>query len=1805
MKISGIKISLVLLFLILFEYIYAQNCAPQPNICFDSNCTPPRLALITDPNISFCQGLSSTITLDLNQTSTFDSFYVYWCDGTFDKYPGNQATFSHVYEGVNETTCTDLYSLHTITVVGRQFCSQGLSCGNASTTIRVQKKPIARFSFLNQLCYTKEITFSNSSCYVDEALPDAYIWDFGDDSQFSNQKNPRHKYNSPGTYQVKLTVKSKCGQSEISASNTLNITVVDQPNAIVELSSNARDSIVCIGDTVTMINKSNQWSNIIWTFPSNNILTDTTRWKLTSDIRKLEKRTPIDTINKLDTIRFVVLQKGTFRFELNSTNDCGNRRWLLNLKVEDKPVVNILTPTSFCESAQYRPQITTTGEIFGYEWYFPGGIPETSNTRDPGIITYNSPGTYTVNLQIFAPCDTFTLTTNVIVESRQPVKITDPMKVFCKTAGPDTLRADRSGGIWQGPGIVNASIGVFNPAALTPGNYTIRYVVGPPHCQAGDSIRLTVVDSAPVTASDALFCIDFPATQLMASPATGIWTGHPALRSDGVFDPSVSGAGSFIVKYQYTDPNNCFIERNVSVVVEDLPVLNMLDSVSLCIGQGSINLSDIFELTVNSTGGSYQYWVNGLDTGPSIQIGNYTEGSYPVRVSYIKNACMVVDSAVIVFVPQPMLMISGDTTICVDKGTLTLMTNTNGGIWDGPGIHPSTGSINLSQVNAGDNLYTYTINRNTSCEQTLSVKVTVQNPGIGLIAGPNESICEGPSEYLFSGFAPSGGLWSGDGIDPASGRVDLSALKKDTFYTYFYCLTNSIISDCRACSDKTLIIRSLPEVSFTVDGLTCINQNIQIINTSPGSVNNVFNLGDGNSSVLNSLTHQYVNKGTYTIQLDITDQYNCTNSTSREIYVTEKPVASLFVPLKSGCAPFNLEVMNTSSGDDISFLWHIHGQQYTTQNPPSIILDGIIVDSIFRIKLDVTNQCGTVTATDSVLIFPYPITKFGIDILEGCSPLAVTFANNTLGNPQFYRWDMGNGNVFINNHPSPQIYTTTKDSISVYQIKLCASNQCGQDSIIREIRVFPPDVEAFIESPGITYCQYDSITVSAFSTTGAINTWQITGPDNRVSGGSGDALNLKFENSGRYTVILFASRCGTDTDTVYFDILPAPELDFSLPAFACLNNEVLFVNTSQNVAGTLWDFGDGTTLSSFDGRHNYLLPGRYTVRMTAYSLINNCPFTISKEILIVGVPVASFSPSVYSGCTPLKVNFINSSMNGEIFDWDFGDGASRSNERDPVHTFTIPGTVPVRLRVYDSFGCFADTNVLNIIIHPLPVSRFEFQDKKYCAGYDTIRFVNMSSGAVGYEWNISGENFIQRDLDFFSPDFGVYNVSLVVVTDFGCRDTFNRQVQVLPSPVSDFSPDKNQVCVPMEINFDNLSQYADSYIWDFGTGAFSIIEDPFYRFENPGNYQVKLIAKNQNGCPADTSTREIIIHPRPSADFDFRKDMDCGVPTGVDFMQTSIGGLSYDWFINGQLVNQNPSFRRIFSGPGTYDILHLTVNEFDCRDSIVKTISLFDQPVADFIADDKNCEGDVIAFDNLSINANYYEWWIESIGILSEEDPVIQINEPGIYTVRLIAFNNELCKDTLVRTAWLKVFDKPDADFTYQTGFEENILGEVKFLNLSEKYDRSIWDFGDGNSSTDDNPYHEYDINRDVTVRLVVFNDNGGLFTCTDSINQKIAPEWITTFYAPNALSPEYGDALTSVFRPVGRGIERYEISVYSPWGEKVWYSDQLTNNAPAEEWDGTYKGAIVPQGAYSWIAHIRFVNGVQKVFKGSVTVVR
>jgi len=1731
----------------------------------------------------FCEGTIVPLLNNTDPAQGFDYYVVDWADGTIDTFYTEEIAL-HEYNLPDSILC-DGFEPFWVCFKGVKECNEGVSCHIGAYQFTIKPRPKAILNLQSQYCITNAVLFSESSCNED-----TYAWDFGDGGS-STLSSVSHTYSMPGPKNIRLIVTNECGADTAYQ----QIVIVENPDA--QVNWNMSNDTVCIDQVVSLTDVTTTYGGAIWTFPT----IDSSKWQFTDTL--------MNASSNFIAIHFK--QQGTYTYRLVANNACGIDDQIITIVVLDGPTLAIAPGPDLCiDNAIYDPMSTFTNptQIQSYQWTFTGGSPTSSTVENPGIVTYSSAGTFPVTLVIQSACGPSFDTTFVTVDDIPVITMPSGPFQYCSGSMPDTLIALPPGGVWSGQGIT--SNGIFDPGSVPPGAmYTLTYTAENGECEASSTITVNVVSSETVIVQDAQHCQDAAPFNLVATPVGGTWSDTTWLSITGLFNPAISGTGTFHPVYHYLDINGCMIDVSPTVIIQSFPVSMMTDTSVLC-NENIINsLSDVLQLTLTPAGGDTTWLVNGMPSNGTIN-GMGLTGFYPVDLMYTFQACSIIDSAVIEFITPVPLMLSSDTIVCINDGTYQVQSNLSGS-WSGNGIDPSTGIIDLTIAGAGVHTFSFIHQPGTSCEQTDNVLITINDPGISLSAGPDVSLCFGvASNYTFTGAAPAGGIWTGVGIiDSITGVIDVTLLVTDSVYTYSYCLEDPMLVSCMACDEVEVIVHSLPVADFSINGTTCINTPFNLsVDTCDVSSAYSWNLGDSNMATGCSVDHTYSIAGDYLVTAIVVSQYGCIDNHDLNVHVTAPPLALFNLVDDEGCAPFLIEIINMSSGEIDQQLWIIGGDSIMGINPGMIIIDGLTADSLIPIELQVSNGCASVSHLDSILVHPYPVVDFGFNVDEGCSPLLIEFGNATLGNPENWFWNLGNGMTSTDSLPMPQLYTTPPDSVSIYSVELISTNACGADTLVQNITVYPPDVTAFIQLDTVTGCQPLTVPAHSISSAGAIIGWQVIGPDGEVTGSTETDPIFVLDQPGIHTIILSAARCGVDFDTAYVDVLPAPNVDFVIDHVICQDETLHFENLSQDVTSILWDFGDGGQSTDFNPIYSYALPGVYTVTLTANSLVNNCPNSKTVQIDVLPKPQLQIDTQPQSGCPPYNIPFQNTGAQNISYVWLFDDGSPLDTAYAPVHIFTQSGSFTVEAFAYDNFGCLSDTINIPVTIHPVPESRFDIISTRFCERHDTMMTQNNSLGASSYYWIVNGDTAGPDPLVFLPDTYGPYTISLVAENSFGCRDTSTTVIEILPSPSAFFQIPDDEGCAPLTSDFINNSMSSTKYLWDFGDGNTSLDFTPAHTFSDSGFYAVTLIASHSNGCPADTAIATVNVLPVPTADFDFDKAETCGVPMNVSFTNQSIGGLDYTWtFGDGQGSDVTQPVHTYTTDDNF--IVHLMVeNIYGCRDSISSIIEIYQQPVAGFsIPAQILCEDAPIEIINHSSHAITYCWLLNGELYSEATDLTLSFPDPGVYSLSLVAKYNALCQDTFTLAQGIEVFVTPNADFAYEVNQVENILGDVQFQNLSERFDRLNWDFGNGHTSVELNPFHEYDINRDIEVILYAFHDNGGIITCIDTISKNIAPEWLVTFFAPNAFSPDFGEDLVRVFKPVGIGLDEYEISVYSPWGQRVWYSTAIVDQHPAESWNGQLDntGEALPQGAFTWLAKVEFVNGDSRVYKGSVTLLR
>jgi gliding motility-associated-like protein len=155
----------------------------------------------------------------------------------------------------------------------------------------------------------------------------------------------------------------------------------------------------------------------------------------------------------------------------------------------------------------------------------------------------------------------------------------------------------------------------------------------------------------------------------------------------------------------------------------------------------------------------------------------------------------------------------------------------------------------------------------------------------------------------------------------------------------------------------------------------------------------------------------------------------------------------------------------------------------------------------------------------------------------------------------------------------------------------------------------------------------------------------------------------------------------------------------------------------------------------------------------------------------------------------------------------------------------------------------------------------------------------------------------------------------------------------------------------------------------------------------------------------------------------------------------------------------------------------------------------------------------------------------------------------------------------------------------------------VQFINSSQYATSYYWDFGDGNSSTENNPVYHYDDFGQYIVTVFATDD----YDCVDSFSNEIKLQDLASCYFPNTFTPN-GDGHNETFGPICRNIqmEDYLFVIYDRWSNKVFETHDINSR-----WNGMINGKEAMPAVYVW--HLLYRNERHKLLerKGFVTIVR
>lgn len=768
--------------------------------------------------------------------------------------------------------------------------------------------------------------------------------------------------------------------------------------------------------------------------------------------------------------------------------------------------------------------------------------------------------------------------------------------------------------------------------------------------------------------------------------------------------------------------------------------------------------------------------------------------------------------------------------------------------------------------------------------------------------------------------------------------------------------------------------------------------------------------------------------------------------------------------------------------------------------------------NLYKNVREISDSSGSVEDTDYDFVYhgsdPAPSVPSGrpsADFSFAADELEVTFTDASSDDVAVtaWAWDFGDGNSSADQNP---VHTYSNDGL--YRVSLRASD--GTLTSYNKTKDVSVRANQKPSASFIYNKDYLKVTFSNTSTdrdgTIASFAWDF-GDGN--SSTAADPVHTYVAN-GAFIVTLTATDNKGAVSAVYKQSISvvdnvAPTAGFT---FESKYLETTFTDTStdpeNSVTEWLWDFDDGGNTSTAQNPvYTFSGGGSYDVSLTVKDADgkSSVPFIFAVGVVDNVAPTASFSETHNN----LEFTFTDTSTDPENsvieWAWDFGDG-NNSTDQNPTHTYAAAGNYDVKLTVKDADGKASAevTNVANAIANVPPTANFT-----YAGDHLTITFTDTSTDSDGtvttWAWDFGDgtTSDVQNPVHTFLGA-GNHDVKLTVTDDDNVASTEVTKTLTLVAnvkPTAAFT----EVITYLSVAFTDASVDGDGTVtnwgWDFGDGSTSTDQNPTHVYTSAGDYTVSLVVKDNDDSTSTLITKDITVAPNviPTSDFTFVVDK-LKVTFTSAAADTDGSILSYSWdFGDGNTsTDQNPV--HTYTTAGDYDVIFkATDNNMEESLPVTKTVTSVANviPVASFTEAKDFLE---VTFTDTSTDTDgtvdAWDWDFGDGNSSTAENPVHTYTGSGTYTVKLIVADSNAELSTEV-SKLVEVIERPVANFTHVVD-----KLEVTFTDTSTD-DGTVtgwlWDFGDGNTSTDQNPVHTYlsGAARDVTLTVTDNDSNASV----------------------------------------------------------------------------------------------------------------
>ncbi len=1555
-----------------------------------------------------------------------------------------------VNSGVNST---QQHPSTTYSICGTYNVSLTVTNGSGQQSTLVKQvviycKPQASYSFPGNIgCAPVSVTFNSTSILGGGAITN-YVWDFGDGVGGSGN-NPSHTYITPGCKSVTLVITDGNG-----CTDDTTVTNAICPDAPPLADFTSTPPIACaapISVSYTSINPgSNGPYNYQWIFQGG---------------------VPGTSVLQNPTVNYPLSGAYFTQLIVTGPNGCADTIKKNNYVIIGSNAANFsITALTGCAPLSVYCAISPNSQALAVTWTTIGGISATPNNSD-NLITYNSAGTYQICVELTFPgnCIATNCTTVVVGATPNADFSVSGLQNVCAPPLNNIQFTNLSTGTgaltyqWKFPGGTPATSTATNPPLV---NYT--------QCGVFD-VTLIATSSqgcADTLVMDSLVHIDCPIASFVASGQYGcipfdvtfnstgsfgfpiMWewnfgdTGNPNLVQSTLQNPThtFNTSGCFNVRLIITNAQGCkdTLKINNYVCSGTEPVVNFsANPVNTCIGVPILftNLStNIFPST------SYKWDFNGgppFTTMSTLKNPTYTytdTGYFDVSLIACNNGCC--DTLILydyIHINPPLAKITLQKS-CINKFDVVLHGETSIGadtyLWSIPGGTPSSSNAPIVSVHfntTGTYVATLTVTNNASgCSHTTTQTIQIKNVQADFSITPQTGCA--PFYFCINNLSVDASsynwkIWNTSSAgSPYNGTLANPCL---TFPLPGIYTVQLIATDVNGCKDTMLKPGYLTVygsvANFSVTATTgCAPLQVQFTDLSSSTTSIItgwsWDFGDpssgaANFSSLQNPSHTYLNGGTYSVTLAVTDNHGCVNikSTNSNFITVGHPEIDFEANDTSVCLGTPICFINNTFDvvGSLQYSWDF-GDGIGTSGLPTpcyTYLDTGYFD-VTLIAQDWWGCKDTLTLPLYIHITT-PFTDFvGDSTTTVCPPLQVNFSNLSTGydSTTNFLWNFGDGSSSTS-FDAFHIYTTA--GLFDVTLTMITSNGCVSTITFNDyINITGPSATVVVTP--IAGCSPQQVCFYATSNNTDDYIWNFG--DGSVDLTNTDSVCYTYNNSGIYfpAVILGTTGC---IYTLPLDSLIISEV---IPGFTlstndlCNNGIVAFTDTSSSLVALSnwsWNFGHPAsgalnTSTLQNPNHNFTSPGIYIVTQTVTDALM-CQSVITDTVVVHQLPDAQFLISANPICPGGSITFTSTSTSFDpiaTYQWTFGDAASGASNYASTstasHTFNNSGTYNIKLKVITNFGC-VDSLIQSIVVN-VPPTASAGPDQTICI-YGSASFV--SSGGVNYSWSPStGLSATNINNPVANPTIST-TYTLMVADAAGCTGSDNIVVNVNMLPIVNAGPD---VSICLNTSTTLTASGATVYSWSPSSGISStsnavITASPMI------TTQYLLTGTDINGCVNQDSVF-VTVNTLPIAN----AGTDAAICLNDSLQLNGSGAIAFLWNNNASLSNVNIS--NPFASPvvtTTYTLVVTDVNGCTDNDNVV--INVNSLPLASAGIDQDICINSSTQF-NATGGISYLWSPATNLSAVNVSNPAVTTTVSTTYTVIVTDINGCSKADDIVLT---------------------------------------------------------------------------------------------------------------------------------------------------------------------------------------------